>query len=218
MTSISEVTSIREIVENKTSVTDTGDFTAIINKSEPTRGLLLSESGDFSDMKAVLSGASVNDMGDCTYTWLPSAAELDSIDGSHNRSNGKEFFAYTFYAKNVGDVDVSYTANLQIESVNLGADEAVRVMVIKDGGTPTIYAKPKKGTTDVFDTNDKYNKDDKLFVNDSTVMQDKNVLTKAGSYHKYTIVMWLEGWDPDCVNDILGGSIKLSMKFDYDYV
>ena len=190
----------------------------MINKSEQTRGLLLSESKEFTDMQAVLSGASCDEMGDCTYTWLPSATELDSVDGSHNRSNGKEFFAYTFYVKNVGDVDVSYTANLMVESVKLEADEAMRVMIIKDGGEPTVYAKPKRGTDDVFDINDKYDRDDKLFINDSTIMQEKNVLTKAGSYHKYTVVMWLEGWDPDCVNDILGGSIKLSMKFDYDFV
>ena len=32
---------------------------------------------------------------------------------------------------------------------------------------------------------------------------------------KYTVVIWLEGDDPDCVDDILGGHVELNMKFSY---
>lgn len=30
---------------------------------------------------------------------------------------------------------------------------------------------------------------------------------------KYTVVIWLEGEDPECVNDILGGYVEFNMKF-----
>ena len=30
---------------------------------------------------------------------------------------------------------------------------------------------------------------------------------------KYTIVIWLEGNDPDCLDNIIGGTMKLGMKF-----
>ena len=30
---------------------------------------------------------------------------------------------------------------------------------------------------------------------------------------KYTIVIWLEGNDPDCLDNIIGGTIKLGMNF-----
>ena len=29
--------------------------------------------------------------------------------------------------------------------------------------------------------------------------------------HKYTVVLWLEGDDPDCTDDILGGEFKVDM-------
>lgn len=32
---------------------------------------------------------------------------------------------------------------------------------------------------------------------------------------KYTVVIWLEGNDPQCQNDIIGGHLELSMKFYY---
>jgi len=34
-----------------------------------------------------------------------------------------------------------------------------------------------------------------------------------GEVDKYTVVIWLEGEDPECVNDILGGELKMSMNF-----
>jgi hypothetical protein len=30
---------------------------------------------------------------------------------------------------------------------------------------------------------------------------------------KYTIVIWLEGNDPDCLDNIIGGTMKLGMNF-----
>jgi hypothetical protein len=30
---------------------------------------------------------------------------------------------------------------------------------------------------------------------------------------KYTIVLWVDGYDEECKNDKIGGSITLSMKF-----
>lgn len=34
-------------------------------------------------------------------------------------------------------------------------------------------------------------------------------------YDKYTVVMWYEGEDPECVDDIIGGWVELYMKFNY---
>ena len=30
---------------------------------------------------------------------------------------------------------------------------------------------------------------------------------------KYTVVIWLEGNDPDCIDELIGGTLKLSMDF-----
>ena len=36
---------------------------------------------------------------------------------------------------------------------------------------------------------------------------------KSKDKDKYTVVIWLEGNDPDCVDNIIGGTLKLSMDF-----
>lgn len=38
---------------------------------------------------------------------------------------------------------------------------------------------------------------------------------KDNEVDKYTVVIWLEGDDPDCTDDILGGHVELNMKFTY---
>ena len=30
---------------------------------------------------------------------------------------------------------------------------------------------------------------------------------------KFTVVAWIEGNDPDCTNDLLGGFLKMTMNF-----
>lgn len=38
---------------------------------------------------------------------------------------------------------------------------------------------------------------------------------KPDEVDKYTVVIWLEGDDPDCKNDILGGHVEMNMRFMY---
>ena len=36
---------------------------------------------------------------------------------------------------------------------------------------------------------------------------------KPDQVDKYTVVIWLEGWDPECIDNIKGGVVKMSMNF-----
>lgn len=196
-------------------VNKAGDFTVTMDKDAYNMGITLSEKADFMQSSRFLTGEKCVDMLDTTLEWLPD--DLDDIDGSHNNSNGQSFLAYTFYVKNGGTVDVKYEAEILIDAVSLGVDEAMRVMVFRNG-EPTIYAKPQKGTTDKREENLDDNgvsryPIDKNFVSSTKVMENKVDLFKAGDIDKYTVVVWLEGWDPECVNKILEGEIKMSMKF-----
>ena len=39
----------------------------------------------------------------------------------------------------------------------------------------------------------------------------------VGNVDRYTIVIWMEGDDPECVDSIIGGSVQFSMRIDADY-
>jgi hypothetical protein len=54
---------------------------------------------------------------------------------------------------------------------------------------------------------------DKEFEASTVVMSTKTTDFESGRKDKYTVVIWLEGNDPDCVDDIVGGTMKLGMNF-----
>ncbi len=53
----------------------------------------------------------------------------------------------------------------------------------------------------------------KAFAGDGYVLNSDLFELPIGSIVKYTIVIWLEGQDEQCVDDILGGQVKLAVEF-----
>lgn len=196
-----------------------GRFTVSLLPNE--YGIQLSDSEDFASPTLNLSAEAVESMNNITKDWLlnkkgelgtdpvyASFADMDKVWGEHN---GLNYLAYTFGVRNASsdplDV-VTYRAVLNTEYAYKGADEAIRVMVFRNG-VPTIYAKPRTldGKLESFEA-------DKNFLEDDIVFEDVRADFKVGEVDRYTVVIWLEGEDPECVNEIMGGEAKFSMNFE----
>lgn len=161
----------------------------------------------------LIRGTAVENMDNITEAWLPEDIDSANHSGSHNGDADGEgrvdHIAYTFYLKNMGRENADYNVSIDVLSVALGADEAVRVKVYRNGEAVTYGKKPVKGTEK--DRNAKFGID-KFFAKDNKVM-DEMFSFKKGAIDKYTVVVWLEGNDPECVDNIRGGEVKLSMTF-----
>lgn len=177
----------------------TGSFTVSVNKYEMVKhGLSLSERADLSQPTSVLNALVDQSITNIAEEDLPD--NVDMIDGLHN---GKNHIAYTFYLFNAGTTDVSYEWQVKMSNVFNGIDEAIRLKLYIDG-VPTTYAKtasdgsgPEPNTTAFYST-------------DIMAMGRKDEFV-SGSVTKFTIVLWLEGTDPDCVDWIKGGRMKIEM-------
>lgn len=179
-----------------------GSFTVKVNKYDMVhQGLTLSETPEYDRSNAVLNANIVYDMTNISGEDLP--ANIDKINGSHN---GDNYIAYTFYLINCGDDTLSYTGEMNIENVTKGVDEAIRIAVYKNG-EKTVYGKTKSNGTG------KESDCDSEFLSSSVVMRTSGDSFKAKDKDKYTVVIWLEGNDPDCLDNIIGGTMKLSMSF-----
>lgn len=179
-----------------------GSFTVKVNKYDMVhQGLTLSETPEYDRSNAVLNANIVYDMTNISGEDIP--PNVDKINGSHN---GDNYIAYTFYLINSGDDTLSYTGEMNIENVTKGVDEAVRIAVYKNG-EKTVYGKTKSSGMG------KESDCDSEFLSSSIVMRTSGEKFKAKDKDKYTVVIWLEGNDPDCVDDIIGGTLKLSMSF-----
>ena len=179
-----------------------GDLVIEIDRPLQSRGIVLSTDPEFKTKSVALSAKQALNVTNITYSWLPT--DLDTAkDGEHN---GKNYVAYTFYCKNEGEAEVDYKATLDISGVAKSADEACRVMVYKNG-EPTVYAKGK------YDNRDEAEKDTVKFLDDKTVMSTKTEGFKPDDVDKYTVVVWIEGADPECVDEIRDGWVRMRRHF-----
>ena len=182
-----------------------GNFTINLDRLELyRRGISIADNGDFDGATARLTAATVKDATNISIEDLPK--NLDSAkDGNHN---GKNYMAYTYYVRNAGKEDLSYIARITLDSCSKGAEKAVRIAIWRNGKR-VIYAAPaKNGGTE---QNCKNLKSDDVVCE----YEEKNFL--VGNVDKYTIVIWMEGDDPECVDSIIGGSVELSMHIDTDF-
>ena len=179
---------------------ETGSFTISVNKHEMVKyGLSLSETSDLSYPSSVLNAKIDKAITNIAEEELPD--NVDKIDGNHS---GKNYIAYTFYLVNAGDTNnVSYEWQVKMSNISNGIDEAIRLKLYIDG-TPTTYAKTasdgsgaEPGTTE--------------FYSSDVLARGRKDDFNAKATTKFTIVLWLEGTDPDCVDWIKGGAMKLEM-------
>ena len=177
-----------------------GSFTVTVNKFDNVKyALTLSETPDFSDPIARLNCKASEEITNIDGTTLPK--DLDMINGEHN---GDNYVAYTFYCKNAGEETITYEYQVYIANMTLDIEKAVRVRLYVDGEY-TDYARtrsdgkvPEPGTTE--------------FLSESIIVRNQITAFKPGDVTKYTVVIWLEGNDPECIDNILGGEFKIDMS------
>lgn len=186
-------------------VTKWGDLVIEIDRPAVARGITLSETKDFENKSVALSAKQALDVTNITYNWLP--VDLDtSKDGEHN---GDNYVAYTFYVRNDGEEAFPYDAVLDITGVAKSADEACRVMIFKNG-EKSIFAKGQ------YDDREKAEPNTVKFIDDKTVYRTRTEDFEVGAVDKYTIVIWIEGEDPQCVDEIRDGFVRMRMLFRVD--
>ena len=181
-----------------------GNFTINLNRLELYRkGISIADTGTFEDATARLTADAVVDATNISIDDIPE--DVDSLEGSHN---GKNYMAYTYYIRNAGKEDLGYVARVNIDSCAKGAEKAVRVAVWRNGkrivyAAPAADGQPEDGCEN--------------FESDDLVCSYTEDNFLVGNVDKYTIVIWMEGDDPDCVDSIIGGSVQFSMSIDADY-
>ena len=169
-------------------------------------GLVIYEELENKYLRTFLRSEDIEFFTDISVNWLPKGIENEG-EGSHN---GRNYIAYTFYAENMGQDTINYWASIEIDDVIKNVDEAIRVMVFKNDNK-VIYAKNSRKTGQP-------EPDTVPFHDEDTVMLEVTENFKVGDIDKYTIVIWLEGDDPECKNDLIGGEIKMHMNLVEEHI
>jgi len=156
-------------------------------------------------------------------------------DGVHNVYMGKNelaFYSFSFFLVNNStravDIDMKFNIDslvVEDKTSDVHVDDAVRIMVL-DGESLlsqeayTIYKKAEKNEENERYVNENvaYNGEDTVdFASDICIFEKKGELgyknVAQGEVLRFTVVIWLEGWDVECVDEIMRDSMKMSIDF-----
>lgn len=186
-----------------------GKFTVTLDSNETLKsGISIYESLNDQTPKRELQAQSIQFMDNISQKWLPDDLDTTS-EGSHN---GKNYIAYTFYIENQGSQELNYWYQMVIDDVIKNVDKAIRIMVYHNGEA-TVYAKANELSGDA-------EKDTKIFRTDSdgTIILEERTNFKPGDRDRFTVVVWLEGDDPDCVDALIGGELKMHMNITEEHI
>lgn len=177
-----------------------GSFTITVDKYDVSRyNLCLSETPDFDKQTSRLNARAAEEITNISVHDLP--ADLDSINGKHN---GENYLAYTFYLKNVGENTVTYEYHTFITNITRNLDKAVRIRIYRDG-EPVTYARTRSDGTGAEEGCTE-------FLTERTVVRNQVKNFAPGDVTKFTVVIWIEGDDPDCTDELIGGTLKSDMR------
>ena len=196
----------RSGAEGGDTIIDKGDFTVQIDPGD--RELIaLSEHEDLSEPTLLLQGTSVDNLWDTTLDRIPVNVDADSKGGDASFTSGGGqnnpdpcYLCYTYYVLNMSAKDITYRYTLDFVEKQLDLDDAVRIMIYRNGERK-IYGKAgalEAGTIP--------------FVGNATYADERDLSLAKGAADKYTVVIWLEGTDPDCTNELFEGKLKLEMN------
>lgn len=182
--------------------TGMGNFTISLSRTDLYKyGIELSDNSDFASASSRLEANSIQGATNISVNDLPEG--LDGTDGSHN---GQHYIAYTFYVRNNGTTDFNYRYRIDIKEATRELDSAVRIATYYNGGDRQIFAKRA--------ANGEVEPDTVPFATDTVIDTGTIMDMKIGSVDKYTVVIWIEGDDPDCTDERLGGVIEMAMSIE----
>lgn len=199
---------------------NSGNFVMSVDEDAFKRGIAISDKKDFSTQNRWLTADPVEDVRDTTLAFID-IDEIINTEGAYKQTRSN-YLAYTFFLTNVGSEATAVDYEVLITNQSNGIAEAIRVLIIVDGeiayneqgiryveyDTYNMYQAP--------DLHDITYKDDlanfKLFKSSDIICQEVISNLRPGQTKKISVMMWLEGEDPECIETLASGKIKISMN------
>ncbi len=185
--------SILYIVYNETN------FSISVDKDMLKSSIFLSEDGSLENKSRKLSAYAAEYMDNISVNWISEDVDTEA-DGSHNGTN---YVAYSFYLVHTGSNPINYWYEIDVDDTIRDLDDAIRIMIYHNG-EKKIYAKPNTQTNEAEEGTEKF------FSDNIAVLEERKNFNPGDKDH-FTVVVWIEGDDPDCNNELLGGGIKMHM-------
>ena len=217
-----------------------GHFTINMSEDMFAEGFTLSEEITFANPKSRLFCDPASDV-PC-FSISDIHLDVNDVDGQHNEAQYFAY-TYYIRNEGESVVDYEWSMDLNSESKHLSTaawvmlfedDEMTFYAKPREDGTPEAlpyfndntrgyleapfidYAvSPEAQYQVIAETSSLtyYRVIPESFEADTRIASGYQAQVEPGEKHKYTVVIWLEGDDPDCTDDLIGGHLGMDMSF-----
>lgn len=170
-------------------------------------------------------------LSDTTFHDLPDTLPNDV--GVKNDEKCK-YLAFSFYLLNLTDRAVSYDMSIEIVDEWTGKDEnykpsdALRILILEERefdenmegnknlkADGAVYARREDSQEGIDELKAANYPPDKVtyFSEGDVIVNEKEIPFGLNEVKKYTVVLWLEGYDISCKQELIGGRLKMKMSF-----
>ena len=158
---------------------------------------------------------------------------------SHNvgikNDEQNKYIAFSFYLLNLTDRAVGYDMSVEIvdelagtKNGNYKPSDALRILILEERelneslegskslkADGTIYAREEDSEEGKEELKKAEYPSDKVtyFANDKLIVNAKEIALAVDEVIKYTVVIWIEGYDVSCTDELIGGRLKMKMNF-----
>lgn len=218
-----------------------GHFTISLDDAMFKEGFVLSETADFRNATTYLFATPAEDVPCISITDLP--PDLDEYEGNHNAEYFAYTFFVRNEGESTVDYRWELRLNSESKSLSDATWVMLfRDGEMVFYAEPTIYDQPE--ALPAFDDNTRgyinptvlmelssrpeeqfqlitqrgdlsyYRLVPEPFLSDALVTEGIQEMVEPMEVHKYTVVIWLEGDDPDCTNDLIGGHVGMEFNIE----
>lgn len=219
-----------------------GHFTINLSDDMFQNGFVLCEDEAFTNPKTQLYSEPVEDAPCISISSIPADVDAHDGKHSGDGYFAYTFYL-KYEGEEDTEVDYQYELLINSESKNIssaswvmlfvdgemtvyaakGADGKEEALPARDDNTRGYRNLPLMGQTanpeeqyEVVATkgsNTFYRVISKSFQSNRVITKGQEKGVKSGDVHKYTVVLWLEGDDPDCVDELIGGHLGVEMNY-----
>lgn len=220
-----------------------GRFTINLSDEMFREGFTLSDNASFISPTTVLFAIPAEDAPCISISQVP--LNVDMIDGEHNehyfaytfyiRNDGENSVGYTWElginqesldlssAMWVGLYEDGYLKVYAEANADTGDQEALPAFHDNTRGYLSVPILQQMEGTEQLEVVDAsghftyYRVVPEMFFSENVIARGLKMDVEPMEIHKYTVVMWLEGDDPDCTDDLIGGTMGVDMAFRLEH-
>ena len=200
-----------------------GNFVVMVQSGDLQQSIAITESlNDIATYSDKITTDGIGNISNNTALYFMNDGIEDLKEMTQETGVNKELvdlYCYTFYVANTGNSTVTIEFELSIAQVTKNLDKAIRVMSFNETRNKyTIYQALDEPDFEYpsYETIGQ----PKIFLDDRLVYQEQDFLlpmaedntNQEGSFIKYSVFVWVEGWDPQCTEDLYRSTIQFELK------